>query len=214
MGLFGRKKKDEIDERLEATPVEVESSIKGGVKEAIVNEVAARIGMQLNAERHESHEYREEIIPPVITIGTDLDKVDELTDQVTTKRDKWDFWIDYLGTKGRVFATEVPMLQFGHLGAILPNLRNNVYKFTFDIDKKTGIVKRDKETGKPIILKKERIHLAVELSNLKARLNLAEGGYAREQQRDVIIGGVGQVDPYKADRLREFVEWGFGKKKE
>lgn len=213
MGLFKRKKKDEVDERLEITPELVQDGIQGGAREAVLNELAHRIGMQLNAERHESHEYREEIIPPVITIGTDIDKVDELTGQITTKQDKWAFWLDYHGTKGRVFASEVPMFQFGHLGAILPNLRKNVYKYTYDINEKTGMVKVG-EDGKPIVLKKERVHLAVELSNLKARLNLAEDGYARKQQRDVIIGGVGQVDPYKDDRLRDLLEWGFGKRKE
>ncbi len=170
------------------------------------------MGLKLKANFSETRTITEEAIPPVITIGTDLDKEDELTHEIKTKQDKWGFWLEYHGTKGKIFDTEVPQMQFGHLGAILPGLRNHVYKYTYDIDEKTGTIKRDSQ-GKPAILKKTRIHLAVELSNLKARLNLAEGGYARSQQERVIIGGVGQVSPMSEGTMDKAMELMFGKRK-
>ena len=184
------------------------SGLPEPVRNALVEEITRGVSIRLNSEKSETREIREEIVPPVITILTDIDKVNELTGEVTTKTDKWGFWIDHLGTKGRVFFYELPKFQFGHLGAIMPALKRKVYRYTYLYDKK-GVLQRD-ENGSPIILKKERVHLAVELSNLKARINLAEEGYARKQQEHVIIGGVGQVDPYSENRLKDILDWGFG----
>ena len=214
MGLF---KKDKVDESLIVESPQNElipspQSLPDNLKEQMKAEIIDSVRLNLNAEKHESHEYREEIIPPVITVGTDLDREDPLSGDLHTKTDKWGFWLEYQGTKGKVFNTEVPQFQFGHIGAILPALRSHVYKYTYDIDEKTGNVKRNGD-GSPIILKKERVHLGIELSNLKSRLNLAEDGYARNQQKDVIIGGVGQVDPYTGDRMKEALDFAFGKKR-
>ena len=187
-----------------------QDNIKSLMQEEFLNAIAEKTAVRMSAERSETHEYREEVIPPVITIGTDLDKEDPITNDIKTKEDKWGFWIEYQGTKGMIFDTEVPKFQFSHLGTILPNLRNHIYKYTYEIDKNTGCIVRD-ESGKPKIIKKERVFLIRDLSNLKARLNLAEKGYARNQQKDVIIGGVGQVDPYTGDRMREIAEFAFGK---
>lgn len=213
---FRRQRKDTVDESIEVSPdivseSELKSTVQDGFKQAVATEVEEKIRLLLSADRHESHEIKEEIIPPVITIGTELDKVDELTGEIQTKTDKWRLWLEYHGTKGRVSHNEVPMFEYGHMGAILPNLRNMVYRMTYDIDEKTGELKRDSK-GKAIVTKKERILLPVELANLKARLNLAEDGYARGQQRDVTIGAVGQVNPYKQDGLKDLTQALFGKR--
>lgn len=189
-----------------------QDNVKALMQEDFLNAIAEKTAVRMSAERSETHEYREEVIPPVITIGTDLDKEDPLTQEIKTKEDKYGFWLEYQGTKGMIFETEVPKFQFSHLGTMLPTIRNHIYKYTYDIDKETGCVKKD-ENGKPKIIKKERVFLIRDLSNLKARLNLAEKGYARNQQKDVIIGGVGQVDPYTGDRMRELAEFAFGKGK-
>lgn len=186
------------------------NTLQDGLKEQITSEIVNRLGISL--ERRDSHEYHEEAISPVISIGTDLDKEDELTHEIRTKEDKWGFWLEYHGTKGRVFDSEIPQFQFGHIAAIAPNLRKNVYKFTYDIDEATGEIKRD-ANGKPLILKKTRIHLSTELSNMKARLNLAENGYARNQQKDVIVGGVGGVSPMSESSIDKAMEFAFGKRK-
>lgn len=216
MSLF---KKDKVDESFQLTNqpetteiMKSEAALPEIMREDFLNAIAEKVGIKVNAERSESHEYREEVIPPVITVGTDLDKEDEFTGEIKTKKDKWGFWLDYQGTKGKIFDTEVPHFQYGHLGAIIPRMRNKLYHYVYDEDEKTGEINKDSK-GNPIIKKKERIHLGIEMSNLKARLNLAEDGYARNQQKDVIIGGVGQVDPYTGDRMKEALQFAFGKRK-
>jgi len=209
---FVKSKDDEVQ------PVEAElieqhnenNAVQSGLKEQITSEIINRLGISL--ERRDSHEYHEEAVSPVITIGTDLDKEDELTHEIRTKEDKWGFWLEYHGTKGKIFDTEVPQFQFGHIAAISPTLRNHVYRYIYDIDEKTGCVKKDPE-GKPIVLKKTRVHMATELSNMKARLNLAENGYARNQQKDVIVGGVGGVSTMSETSIDKAMQLAFGKGK-
>jgi len=205
------KKKEEV-ESVAAQIIEPEdhNQLQDTFKEQITSEIVNRLG--INLERRDSHEYHEEAVSPVITIGTDLDKEDELTHEIRTKEDKWGFWLEYHGTKGRVQDNEIPQFVYGHSAAVIPNLRNHVYRYTYDIDKATGCVKKD-ENGKPIVLKKTRVHMATELSNMKARLNLAENGYARNQQKDVIIGGVGQVSPMSESSIDKAMELAFGKKR-
>lgn len=212
MKLPFTKKKEEDIEQVNAELVQPteENPVQNGLNEQLVSELANRLGITLS--RRDSHEYHEEAISPVITVGTDLDTEDVLTHEIRTKEDKWGFWIDYHGTKGRIFDTEVPQMMFGHMAAIEPNLISNVYRYTYDIDEETGMVKKD-ESGKPIIKKRTRIHLATELSNMKARLNLAENAYARNQQKDVIIGGVGQVSPMSESSIDKAMELAFGRRK-
>lgn len=191
---------------------EIISSLPEQVKEQYLSQLAERYGLKLSFDRSELRTTHEEVAPQVITILTDLDHNDPETNESVTNEDKWGFWKDYHGTKGKVFDTEVPQMQFGHLGAIMPALRNKVYKYIYDIDKKTGLVKRD-NLDNPVIIKKIRINLIVELSNLKVRNNLAEMGYARGQQERVIIGGIGQVTPMSEGLQDKALDLMFGKRK-
>jgi hypothetical protein len=204
--------KKEETEQVEAEivePGEMTTQAQDNLKEQLLSEISNRIGISL--ERRDSHEYHEEAISPVITIGTDLDKEDEISKEIKTKSDKWGLWNEYHGTKGRIFDTEVPQFQFGHVAAITPNLRSHVYRITYAYDDE-GKVKKDTD-NKPIILKKIRINLVTELMNLKARLNLAENGYARDQQKSVIIGGVGGVTPITESSFDKLTTAAFGRQK-
>lgn len=210
---FTKKKEEDKIQTIEAEPVAEGTegtALQESMKEQITTEVVNRLGISL--ERRDSHEYHEETISPVITVGTDLDTEDELTHEIRTKKDAWGRNIEYLGTKGRIFDNEIPQFVFGSLLAVTPNLKNYCYHDVYDRDEETGLLKKD-DKGKLVLKKRERINLAVVMMNNKAGLNLAENGYAREQQKDVIMGGVGHVTPMSPSSLDKAMELAFGRKR-
>ncbi len=165
----------------------------------VVSQVTANL-QQYREDYTSTHvERKEEVLDPVITelLRVFRDKEELGSEDLAT--DRWGNPIEIQGAKGNIPLSKIHYIIQSNLGSILPHLVNNVYNIEYKRDENGNIVRGD--DGKPVIMKKEPVHLSVELKKLELLTYLGVNANRALLQAKVMVGAQGSVSPMGIDPM-------------